>query len=381
MPAPDAAPGDDPRPPGALVVGRLAGAPVFLLPSWFLMIGLLTLVLAEPLGRAQPGLGGLRYLAAFAFALLLNLSILLHELSHAWMARHYGAPVRSISLHFLGGMTAIEGEARTPRQEFMVAVVGPLTSIGVGLVALLLTRWVPDGVLGLTLRGLTWTNLLVGLLNLVPGLPLDGGRLSKAAVWALTGRVHLATLVAGWIGRLAAVAALTWPLFQERVLGTAPTISDWLFAFVVAAFLWTGATAAMASARLRRKIPALVARQLARRTVSVPADLPLSEAVRRAQAAHAGGLVTMTSDGRPDGVVSQAALLATPEDRRPWLPVSSVSRSLADGLSLPADIAGEELIVAISRRPAEEYLLLEPDGQVFGVLATADVDRAFRSAH
>ena len=90
--------------------------------------------------------------------------------------------------------------------------------------------------------------------------------------------------------------------------------------------------------------------------------------------------MTVTTDGRPAGVVSEAALLATPEDRRPWVPVSSVSRSLVEGLSLPADIAGEELIVAISRRPADEYLLVESDGSIFGVLTTADVDQAFRMA-
>ena len=89
--------------------------------------------------------------------------------------------------------------------------------------------------------------------------------------------------------------------------------------------------------------------------------------------------IPLTSDGRPEGLVSEAALLATPEERRPWVPVSSVSRTLGDGLALPADIAGEDLILAISRRPAEEYLLVESDGSIFGVLATSDVDQAFRA--
>ena len=69
-----------------------------------------------------------------------------------------------------------------------------------------------------------------------------------------------------------------------------------------------------------------------------------------------------------------------PDDRRPWVPVSTVTRTLEEGLSLPATIAGEELILAISRRPAEEYLLVEEDGQIYGVLSTADVDRAFRES-
>jgi signal-transduction protein with cAMP-binding, CBS, and nucleotidyltransferase domain len=143
-------------------------------------------------------------------------------------------------------------------------------------------------------------------------------------------------------------------------------------------FLWTGATAAMSQARMRRRLPYLVARPLARRTLAVPEDLPLAEAVRRAQEAGAGSIVTTTSSGRATGIVSEAAVQATPVERRPWMAVSTVARTLEDGLSLPATLAGEDLILAISRRPAEEYLLLEEDGQIYGVLVTADVDRAFR---
>ncbi|HQR26387.1 MAG TPA: M50 family metallopeptidase [Nocardioides sp.] len=369
-----------PRPPGTWRIGSIAGADVLVSGSWFLIAGLLAVALAPRAEQVQPGLGLWKYVVGLAFAVLLYLSVLLHEAAHAAMARHYGFPVSSITLHFLGGVTAIEGEARRPRQEFFIAIVGPLASLAVGLFSLALLLVVPDGLLRMSLEGLVVANLLVGLLNLVPGLPLDGGRVLKSVVWGISGNVHRGTLVAGWGGRLAAVAMLAWPLLQRPLFGTPPTVIDYVLAFVVAAFLWSGATAAMASARLRRKLPHLVGRALARRTLSVPADLPLAEAVRRAQDAEAGSIVTVTAGGRPVGVVSEAAVLATPEDRRPWVAVSTVARTLDDGLALPADIAGEDLIVAISRRPAEEYLLLEADGSIYGVLATADVDRAFRAA-
>jgi len=171
---------------------------------------------------------------------------------------------------------------------------------------------------------------------------------------------------------------LLWPFVQESVLDTPPDILDYVLSLVIAMFLWTGATSAMASARLRSRLPDLHARDLARRTLAVPDDLPLSEAVRRAQDAEAGSIVTVTSAGLPVGVVNEAALLATPEDRRPWVAVSSVARTLGEGLSLPAAITGEDLILAISRTPAAEYVLVEEDGTVYGVLSTADVDRAFR---
>lgn len=369
----------DQRPPGTLKVGTVAGSDVLVSTSWFLVAALIAVIMAPLVEEVEPGLGVLKYVAGLAFAVLLYGSVLLHEASHAVVANRLGYPVSSITLHFLGGMTSIEGEARRPRHEFLIAVVGPLTSLAVGGASLALLAVTPEGLLTLAVEGLAGANLLVGLLNLVPGLPLDGGRVLKAGVWGMTGSVVDGTVVAGWGGRLAAVAVLLWPLLQEQLLGTPPDVLDFVLAFVVAAFLWSGATAAMAAARLRRRLPQLVARQLARRTLAVPGDLPLSEAVRRAQDAQAGGIVTTATDGSAEGLVSEAALLATPEDRRPWVPTSSVARTLEDGLRLPADIRGEDLVRALTRTPAAEYLLVEPDGSIYGVLATDDVDRAFRA--
>lgn len=369
-----------PRPPGTFKVGTIAGADVLVSSSWFLVAGLIAVVMAPRVEEISPGLGIFKYVAGLAFAVVLYLSVLLHEASHALMARRFGFSVSSITLHFLGGMTAIDGEARTPRQEFMIAVVGPLTSLAVGGAAVVLWFVTPDGLLLMAVEGLAGANLLVGVLNLIPGLPLDGGRVLKSAVWGVTGNVHRGTIVAGWGGRLTAFAVMLWPILQERVLGTPPDILDFILAFVVAMFLWSGSTAAMASARMRRKIPSLVARDLARRTLAVPGDLPLAEAVRRAQEAEAGSIVTVTGSGQVVGVVNEAALLATPEDRRPWVAVSTVARTIDKGLSLPVGINGEDLILAISRTPAAEYLLMEEDGSIFGVLSTADVDRAFRES-
>lgn len=369
-----------PRPPGTLRVGSLAGIDVLVSSSWFIVAVLIAVIVAPVAEVAQPGIGAWKYVAGLAFAVILYLSVLLHEASHALAARHFGFPVSSITLHFLGGMTAIEGEARTPRQEFLIAVVGPLASLAVGAVAFALRPVTPDGLLLMAVSGLAGANLIVGFLNLVPGLPLDGGRVLKSLVWRISGNVHRGTIVAGWGGRLAAAAVLFWPLAQERFLGDQPSVLDFAFAFIVAAFLWSGSTAAMASARLRSRLPHLVARQLARRTLAVPSDLPLAEAVRRAQDASAGGIVTVTSGGEPVGIVSEAALDATPEERRPWVATSTVARTLEEGLRLAADLSGEDLVMAISRTPAAEYLLVEPDGAVVGVLATADVDRAFRES-
>ena len=379
-PAPERRPARPERPPGTFKVGTIAGSDVLVTSSWFLVAGLIAIVMAPRVEQVSPGLGIGKYVAGLAFAVVLYLSVLLHEASHAVAARRCGFPVTSITLHFLGGMTAIEGEARRPRDEFWIAVVGPITSILVGVGAVLLWFVTPDGLLRMAVEGLAGANLLVGVLNLVPGLPLDGGRVLKSAVWGLTGNMHRGTIVAGWGGRITAVAVRGWPLLQLRLTGTSPDVLDFFLAFIVAAFLWSGSTAAMASARMRRRLPHLVARDLARRTLAVPDDLPLAEAVRRAREAEAGSIVTATGSGQPVGGVNEAALRATPEDRRPWVAVSTVARTLEEGLRLPATITGEELILALSRTPAAEYLLLEADGTIYGVLSTADVDRAFRAA-
>ena len=345
--------------------------------SWLLVAVLISVMLAPRVEQVQPGLGGGKYIAGLAFAVLLYLSVLLHEMSHALMAKRFGLPVRSITLHFLGGVTEIEGEPDTPRREFAVSVVGPLTSIAVGLVFVGLWFVTPDGLLLMAVEGMAGANLVVGLLNLVPGLPLDGGRVLRAAVWRITGSPYRGTIVAGWGGRVVAVLALSWPMLQPFVLNRPPDLFDYLLAFVIATFLWGGASAAIVSARVRRKLPALQARPLARRALAVPHDLPVAEAVRRAQEEQAGSIVVLDQHGRPSGIVNEAAVLATPEARRPWLSVDAVSRTIEPGLMLPADIGGEELIRAMQRTPATEYLLVEPDGSVYGVLVSDDVDRAF----
>ena len=365
-------------PPGTLRIGSIAGVDVLVRSSWLLVALLIAYFLAPRVEEVQPGLGAtLKFVAGVAFAVLLYLSVLLHEISHALVAQRCGLGVRSISLTFLGGATEIDSEARTPGQEFKIAVVGPLTSIAVGLAALGLFLLVRDGLIGLALGGLAGANLVVGVLNLVPGLPLDGGRVLRALVWKLTNNVHRGTVVAAWGGRVAAVLALCYPAFQRLWSGHAPDVFDYLLAVIIASFLWSGATQSILSDRVRRRLPELKARPLARRVIAVPGELPIAEAVRRAQEAGAGAIVVHAGDERLSGVVNESALLATPEERRAWVPVSSVMRTIEDGLVLDADMAGEELIRAMSGTPAEEYVLVEPDGTIFGVLATADVDRVF----
>lgn len=366
-----------PYPRGTFRVGSVGGIAVLVRSSWILVALLLAYLLAPEIDHVRPGLGAWKYVAGLAYAILLYLTVLLHEMSHALMAQRYGLPVRWITLSFLGGLTAIDGESRTPAEEFKIAVVGPLTSIVVGGVAWGLTYLLPGGLIGLAVGGIAFANLVIGGLNLVPGLPLDGGRVLSALVWRGSGNRHQGTLVAAYAGRVVAVLALLYPVISALVEDRRPDFLDYILAWVVAAFLWAGASAAIANVRIRRRLPGLKARSLARRVIAVPEDLSVAEAVRRAQEAGAGGIVVHSGNEELTGVVSEAALAAIPQERRPWQPVTSVARSMTDGLLLPADIAGEELVRAMSTSPSAEYVLVESDGSIFGMLATQDVDRAF----
>lgn len=364
---------------GGLRVGSIAGVDVLVANSWFLIVGLIALVMAPRIQIAAPGVGSWAYLAGGAFAVLLYLSVLLHEISHALAARAFQMPVRSIHLHFLGGATEIEGEATTPWREFVIAVVGPLTSLGVGAVSWAVIDLFQPGLLRFAVASLAGANLVVGVLNLVPGLPLDGGRVLQSLVWGVTKRRLLGVTVAAWGGRLAAVAAALYPALMP-LWGRQPQLFDYLFGFMIGGFLWTGATQALVMSRLRAKLPALSARRLARSALGVPADLPVAEAVRRAQEARAGSLVVVSSDGQPVGVVNEEAVLSTPPERRPWLACGDLARRLEDGATLSADLAGEPMLRAMSTHPVPEYLLTEADGSVFGVLVAKDVDAAFKAA-
>lgn len=361
-------------------LGTIAGIDVTVSNSWFLIIALIAVVMGPQIQDVEPTLGGLAYVAAAAYAILLYMSVLLHEVSHAVAARSFGMHVFSINLHFLGGATEIEGESETPWREFVIAVVGPLTSILVGGVCWVVGREFEPGIIHLTVMTLAVANLIVGALNLVPGLPLDGGRVLQAAVWAISGKRSVGAVVAAWGGRIAAVAVAAIPSVILPALDREASASDWIISLMIAGFLWQGATQALAMTKVRSKLPALQARKLARSAIGVPPDLPLAEAIRRAQEANAGSVVVVANDGRPMGIVNEAAVVSTPPERRPWLPVGDLARRLEDGLAISADLSGEPLLRAMNSTPATEYVLLEPDGTIFGVLVTADVDAAFKAA-
>jgi Zn-dependent protease len=376
QPAPDpAGPARSDGRPG-IVIARLFGIPVFVSPYWFLIAGLFVVFYAGNLD-ASVGPTAVRYVVAALFVILLYASVLVHELSHCVVARAFRLPVRRILLYPLGGYSEIEQEPPTPAQEFLVSVAGPVISLALAAAGYGVLLAVPDGLAHVLLSQLVLANLLVGIFNLLPGLPLDGGRILRAGLWRITRRPGTATIWAAWAGRGLAVALIVVPLtFYDRDYNLLnSTYALWLV--VIAAFMWISAGQSIRSAKVRERLPGLQARTLARKAIPVPASLPLAEAIRRADAAQARALVVVDHDSTPTAIVNETAVMATPEQRRPWIEVGSLARAIDPGIVLSADLSGLALIEAVRKSPATEYLLIEPSGQVYGVLATTDLDRAF----
>ncbi|MFF7332158.1 site-2 protease family protein [Streptomyces sp. NPDC008150] len=373
---------------GGLLVGRPFGVPVYVAPSWFLVAALITWVFGGQLDRVLPELGALRYLVALFFAVAFYASVLVHELAHTVAALRFKLPVRRIQLQFFGGVSEIEKEAETPGREFWLAFVGPLLSLALGGVFYLAMLPVEPGTVpGVLLAGLMISNLIVAAFNLLPGLPLDGGRMLRAVVWKITGRPMSGTVAAVWVGRALAVAVLVGMLTQtatlssgDQPLGGVGTVTDALLAAILAAIIWTGAGNSLRMARLREHLPELQARTLTRRAVPVETRTPLSEALRRANAAGARALVVVDADGHPLSLVREAAIVGVPEHRRPWVAVSGLAQDLTDGMRVSAELAGEELLDVLRATPASEYLVVEETGEIYGVLSAADVERAFVKA-
>ena len=359
-----------------IVIARPFGIPVYVSPYWFLIAGVFILIYASQLASTLHG--ATRFIVAAAFVVLLYVSVLIHELSHSLVARGYGLPVRRILLYPLGGFSEIEQEPPTPGREFVVSAAGPALSLALAAGGYGLMHVVPADTVGGTLvHLLSWANLVVGIFNLLPGLPLDGGRMLRAVIWKFTGRPSTSTIAAAWAGRVIAVGLFVIPFVTSAMTGTGGNMVTVVWLAVIAAFMWTGAGQAIKATRFRERLPALQARRLARKAVSVAADTPLAEAIRRADENKARAVVIVDHEDKPIAIVNETAVMATPEQRRPWLEASTLARTLEPSMVLPADLSGMALLDAIRRAPATEYLLVEPSGQVYGVLATRDVDHAF----
>jgi Zn-dependent protease len=219
-------------------IGRIFGIPLKVHVSWFLVFAWFTYGLAEqyfPLVLTRPRWE--YWVLGIVAAVLLFASVLVHELGHSWVALRYRIPISQITLFIFGGMAQIRREAPTPRAEFLIAIAGPIVSILIAAVFALvaaLPRIPPDVVAVSTL--LQEVNLMLALFNLVPGYPLDGGRVLRAGLWAWSGNFHSATRYASRGGQAVALGLILFGLYLS--IGS-PVNGVWIL--LIGAFLYISA--------------------------------------------------------------------------------------------------------------------------------------------
>lgn len=220
----------------AIRLGRVYGIDVGLDWSWIFIFLLITLSLSQwflqgdqPLGPTQA------WVAAVLASLLFFASILLHEFGHSLTAQALGLRVRSITLFLFGGLARLSGEPKTARDEFLIAAAGPVVSVALGLLFWAIAALVPSSaedpnILAVSFGWLGTINLVLAVFNLVPGFPLDGGRLLRAAVWHVTGDYEKATLTAAAIGSAFAYLLIAGGIFMALVWGA--FLNGLWFAFI-----------------------------------------------------------------------------------------------------------------------------------------------------
>lgn len=358
-----------------LSVGKFFGVPLYFAPSWLLIAALLTYYYGPVVENAVPGVNdSVAYLTAFGYAVLFALCVLAHELGHTAVSLALGKPVKRIVIFLLGGVSEIEKEPDRPRDEFLIAAAGPAVSLVItGIGALLNSVVDQNTIAGVLIEMLFWSNLVVVVFNLLPGLPLDGGRVLRSAVWTVSRSQLVGTRAGAWVGRAVAIGIVVLSLVVNRGSGD---IFPELVGLMLGGYLWVGAGQALKYAEVMAKLPSVSLEALLRPGLLVPPDLSIAEALRRMWQGSARGLVLVDSSDRPAAIVDEARVNAVPQDRRAWVQLNSVARPLEDGLVLYRGLAGEELLAAVRATPATEYLVVDEAGAPAGILATADLAAA-----
>ncbi len=351
---------------------RVRGIPVQIHASWLAIYGLIAWSLAVGyFPHVLPALpAATHWLSALLAALLLFVSVFLHELSHSLVAIRHGIPVASITLHVFGGVSRLEREPDRPGAEFLIAIVGPLTSFAVaGAVALLRLALDPGAVAGAIMQYLTLVNLVVGVFNLVPGFPLDGGRLLRAALWRLRGDLAGATRTASRAGE-----AFGWLLIGLgiwRALGGEFLGGLWFV--VIGLFLRQAAASSYQHLVIQRALgPRTVGDVMTRRVVHVPPDLPVAALADDVFWRHHVSSFPVVDGARVVGIVSIHDLGRVP--RQDWgaTTVRAAMRPLDPALvAAPADSLWEAF-QKVTANGVGRLAVVERD-RLVGYLSVKDV--------
>lgn len=353
-----------------IVIARIRGVAIMVHWSWVLIFALITWSLAEALyPEYEPGWTDNQYwIAGAASSLLFFFSVLVHELSHTFMAQHYGMKVPSITLFVFGGVSQMAGEMRTPRQEFLIAIVGPLSSWVLAII--FGTLWVvtdPRGVSSV-FAYLALINFALGAFNLLPGFPLDGGRVFRSIVW---GRVHdltRATQIASMVGQAIAwlmiIGGLVWVFF----LGLGG-----LWYVLIGLFLKNASEQAYAQVLLERALGGVVARDIMRPPPQpVPENWSLQRLADERVLGDAERAFLTESLGRVSGLITITDLTRVPRPRWDDTVIREAMVPAADVHTIEPSTSVLEAMRLMQEYDVNQLPVLD-DGRLVGMLTRGDV--------
>lgn len=357
--------------PASVRLGTIAGAPVRLSWSWLLIAAVITLAFGPQIQRALPAIGSVAYGVALGYAVLLALSVLVHEAAHALTGRAFGQRTEEIALTLWGGHTQFRSPSARPLDTVLTAMAGPAANLVLAGLAHLAARAVPGpSVPALLLEVTVWANLLLAAFNALPGTPLDGGRMVESAVWAATGSRARGVEAAGWAGRVVAVGVLAAVLGPPTLAGRAPDLFVVLLVAWVALTLWRGADDAVRHGRWSRRLEALRLEQVETPAIALPEHLCVAEALAQADGGRRA-VVAVDGAGRPRGVLDLTAAASLTPQRRTTTALAAVAVALAPEAVLVRDdvpAAGPDLAARLADPQTPVWVLTDAHGLVRSVV-------------
>lgn len=340
-------------------------------------IGIIAALWFPEFAASASGLGQIGL--AVAFGVLLMVSILLHELAHAVTARLFGYRVTGITLWAMGGFTTFRTTRdHTPAREAAVAAAGPVATLAVAALGWAGIVVTPPGVINDLLLALTSANLLVGIFNLLPGSPLDGGAIVRAIVWAVTGSERTGSVVAAWIGRGLAVLIALSPFLLALSQGRQPSLPLAAVGIILGVLLWTGATAALRAAQASDRLGGVSARQLARQVAMLDSAASVADAL--AIATPDRHVVVLGEQGAPVGVVATAAAEAVPEQARDTTLARAVCTTITSLPEVPPDATALDVLEVMEDSQARFVIVADhTDPDRPSLVGLIDSDQVFVS--
>lgn len=346
-------------------VGRLAGIDLAIHPSWLVIAFLVTYSLAEfQLPVEFPGWTTPAYwLVSAATALLFFASVLAHELSHALVARRFGLKVDGITLFIFGGATTIDSDSRTPREEALIAVAGPAMSIVIGLALIGLSLVVGQPQLAALLGWLGFINLLLGAFNLIPGFPMDGGRVLRAILWKVRGDRLGATRNAALVGRGVAYLLIGFGVFLA--LRPGGTIFSGLWLALIGWFLSNAAEATMAQAGVERSLRGVRVRDAMEvNPPSVSPNEAVSDLVQeRLLRGDDRSFLVRHEDGGLAGIVTLGDVRRLPRDAWPGARVTDIMTRYGQLATIGPDAPMADALRLLQEREIGQLPVVDDDAR------------------